>query len=111
MDNKEREIKIGNYLIKKTLGKGTFGKVKLGIFLPKNKKVAVKILEKRRLKEEDDIVRLKREIEMLSQFNHPNVIAVSEIFESNDAYFTVIEYCERGESFNYIVEHRRISEE
>ena len=111
VDNKEREIKIGNYLIKKTLGKGTFGKVKLGIFLPKNKKVAVKILEKRRLKEEDDIVRLKREIEMLSQFNHPNVIAVSEIFESNDAYFTVIEYCERGELFNYIVEHRRISEE
>ena len=110
VDNKEREIKIGNYLIKKTLGKGTFGKVKLGIFLPKNKKVAVKILEKRRLKEEDDIVRLKREIEMLSQFNHPNVIAVSEIFESNDAYFTVMEYCEGGELFNYIVEHRRLSE-
>ena len=111
VDNKEREIKIGNYLIKKTLGKGTFGKVKLGIFLPKNKKVAVKILEKRRLKEEYDIIRLKREIEILSQFNHPNVIGAFEIFESNDAYFTVIEYCERGELFNYIVEHRRISEE
>ena len=48
----EREIRIGNYLIKKTLGRGTFGKVKLGIYLPKNKKVAIKILEKKKLKEE-----------------------------------------------------------
>ena len=108
---KEREIKIGNYLIKKTLGKGTFGKVKLGIFLPKNKKVAVKILEKKRLKDEDDEIRLKREFEMLQQFSHPNVITVSEIFESEDAYFTIMEYCDGGELFNYIVINKYLSEE
>ena len=108
---KEKEIRIGNYLIKKTLGKGTFGKVKLGIFLPKNKKVAVKILEKKKLKEEDDLIRLKREFDMLSQFNHPNVISVSEIFESKDAYFTVMEYCEGGELFNFIVANKYLSEE
>ena len=107
----ENEIRIGNYLIKKTLGKGTFGKVKLGIYLPRNKKVAIKILEKRKLKEEDDIIRLKREFEMLSQFNHPNVITVSEIFESSEAYFTVMEYCEGGELFNYIVTNKYLSEE
>ena len=108
---KEKQIKIGNYLIKKTLGKGTFGKVKLGIYLPKKKKVAIKILEKRRLKEEDDLVRLKREFEILSLFNHPNVIIVSEIFETSDAYFTVMEYCEGGELFNYIVKNKFLSEE
>jgi len=108
---KEKEIKIGNYLIKKTLGKGTFGKVKLGIYLPRNKKVAIKILEKNRIKEEDDRIRLKREFEMLSQFNHPNVITVSEIFESDQEYFTVMEYCEGGELFNYIVVNKCLSEE
>ena len=46
--NEEKEVKIGKYLIKKTLGKGTFGKVKLGIYLPNKKKVAIKILEKKR---------------------------------------------------------------
>ena len=108
---KEREIKIGNYLIKKTLGRGTFGKVKLGIYLPKNKKVAIKILEKKRLKEEDDIIRLKREFEILTLFNHPNVIIVSEIFETSEAYFTVMEYCEEGELFHYIVKNKCLSEE
>ena len=108
---KENEIKIGNYLIKKTLGKGTFGKVKLGIYLPRNQKVAIKILEKRKIREEDDLIRLKREFEMLSQFNHPNVITVSEIFESPEAYFTVMEFCEGGELFNYIVANKYLSEE
>ena len=109
--NEEKEMKIGNYLIKKTIGKGTFGKVKLGIYLPRHKKVAIKVLEKKRLKEEDDIIRLKREFEMLSQFNHPNVITVSEIFETNYAYFTVMELCEGGELFNYIVMNNVLSEE
>ena len=109
--NKENEIRIGNYIITKTLGKGTFGKVKLGIYIPRNKKVAIKIIEKRKIKEEDDIIRLKREFEMLSQFNHPNVITVSEIFESNEAYFTVMEYCEGGELFNYIISNKYLSEE
>ena len=109
--NKEKEIIIGNYLIKKTLGKGTFGKVKLGIYLPRNQKVAIKILEKRKIREEDDLIRLKRELEMLSQFNHPNVITVSEIFESPEAYFTVMEFCEGGELFNYIVANKYLSEE
>ena len=111
LENNEKEVKIGNYLIEKTLGKGTFGKVKLGIYLPKNRKVAIKILEKNKLKEEDDIIRLKREFEMLSQFNHPNLITVSEIFETKDAYFTVMEFCEGGELFNYIVQNKYLSEE
>ena len=37
LENKDKEIKIGNYLIKKTLGKGTFGKVKLAIYIPEKK--------------------------------------------------------------------------
>ena len=107
----EKEIKIGNYIIKKTLGKGTFAKVKLAIQLPKRNKVAIKIIEKKRLEEEDDIIRLKREFEMLTKFNNPNVISVTEIFESNNAYFTVMEFCEGGELFNYIVENRILSDE
>ena len=108
---KEKDIKIGNYIIKKTLGKGTFAKVKLAIQLPKKKKVAIKIIEKRILQEEDDIIRLKREFEMLTKFNNPNIISVTEIFESDSAYFTVMEFCEGGELFNYIVENKVLSEE
>ena len=106
----EKECKIGNYLIKKTLGKGTFGKVKLGIYIPTQEKVAIKILEKSKIIEKDDEIRVKREFEMLTLFNHPNVILVAEIFENSGSFFSVMEYCEGGELFNYIVRNRRLSQ-
>ena len=110
-EEEEKEYTIGNYLIKGTLGQGTFGKVKLGIYLPNKEKVAVKILEKDRIIEKDDEIRVKREFDMLAKFNHPNVILVAEIFESCNSYFSVMEYCEGGELFNYIVNKQKLSEE
>ena len=107
----EKDYTIGNYLIKRTLGQGTFGKVKLGIYLPNKEKVAVKILEKDRIIEKDDEIRVRREFDMLAKFNHPNVILVAEIFESSSSYYSVMEYCEGGELFNYIVKNQRLSEE
>ena len=111
MSEKEKEYKIGKYLIKRTLGRGTFGKVKLGIYLPTKEKVAIKILEKSKIREKDDEIRVQREFEMLTKFNHINLILVAEIFESYDAFYTVMEYCEGGELFNYIVKKRKLSEE
>ena len=107
----ETEYTIGNYLIKRTLGQGTFGKVKLGIYLPNKEKVAVKILEKEKIIEKDDEIRVRREFEMLAKFNHPNVILVAEIFESSNSFYSVMEYCEGGELFNYIVKNQRLNEE
>ena len=105
------EYKIGQYLIQKTIGQGTFGKVKLGIYIPTKEKVAIKILEKEKMTEKDDEIRVKREFDMLKEFNHPNVIMVTEIFESVDSFYSVMEFCEGGELFNYIVEKKRIPED
>ena len=107
----DREYKIGNYMVKYTLGQGTFGKVKLGVYIPNDEKVAIKILEKNRITEKDDEIRVKREFDMLAQFCHPNVILVAEIFESEDSYYSVMEFCEGGELFNYIVKKNWLSED
>ena len=107
---KYNEYKIGDYIIKKTLGKGTFGKVKLGIHIPSGDKVAIKILEHSKIKEKDDEIRVKREFEMIQIFNHPNVILVTEIFAYRDSYYIVMDYCEGGELFNYIVKKHRLNE-
>ena len=107
---KEKEYVIANYLIKSTLGQGNFAKVKLGIFLPDKEKFAIKILQKNEILEKDDETRVKREFDMLSKFNHINVILVSEIFESDENYYTIMEYCEGGELFDYIVKNRYLSE-
>lgn len=65
---------IGHYTLSKTLGEGTFGKVKLGTHNLTRERVAVKILEKRRIVDVSDIERVTREIHILKLIRHPNII-------------------------------------
>ena len=104
------EYIINNYLIKKTLGEGNFGKVKLGIYLPTKEKFAIKILQKNKIQGKNDETRLKREFIMLSKFNHINVISIEDFFESEENYYSIMEYCEGGELFNYIMKKKYLSE-
>lgn len=52
---KEKGNRIGNYVLGKTIGEGTFGKVKLAIHLPTGEKVAVKILVKSKIIDVADV--------------------------------------------------------
>ena len=58
----------------KSLGQGTFGKVRLGTHLITGEKVAIKILEKDKIKDQSDVERVTREIHILKIVRHPNVI-------------------------------------
>ena len=108
---KDKDFYIGNYLIKKTLGQGTFGKVKMGIYLPTGEKVAIKILEKDAITENEIKVLVKREFDIVVKFNHPNVIFVEEIFETNYHYYCVMEYCSGGDLYNYIIKKRKLNDD
>lgn len=70
---------IGNYRIEKTIGEGTFGKVKLGVHIPSEEQVAIKILEKERIQDKEDLNRIAREINILKKLNHPNIIKIYDV--------------------------------
>ena len=107
---KQREQILGDYIIKQTIGKGTFSKVKLGIHKRSGATVAIKILDKSKIVEKDDFERIVREIQMLSEMNNEHVIKVYQIFEDENNYLIIMEYCEGGELFNYIVKKQKLSE-
>lgn len=65
---------IGHYVVGKSLGSGTFGKVRIGTHTITGEKVAIKILEKDRIKDKGDVERVTREINILKKVRHPNVI-------------------------------------
>jgi len=67
-------ICLFSFLIGRSLGQGTFGKVRLGTHLITGEKVAIKILEKDKIKDESDVQRVTREIHILKIVRHPNVI-------------------------------------
>lgn len=58
----------------KTLGEGTFGKVKLATHILTGEKVAIKMLEKQKIVDQSDIERVTREIQILKQVRHPNLV-------------------------------------
>ena len=102
---------IDEYLIKETIGKGTFSTVKLGEHIKTKKKVAIKILNKAKIKANEDLIRIKREIKILQMMNHPNIIKTYKIIENDKNYFIIMEYCQGGELFNYIVDKEKLDED
>ena len=108
--SKKKEILIGDYILKHTIGKGTFSRVKLGINRNTGEKVAIKILDKKKIVEKADLERILREMKMLSELDNEHIIKVYQIYENENHYLIIMEYCEGGELFNYIVEKQRLSE-
>jgi len=108
--NIKRRI-IGNYFIEKSIGEGTFGKVKLGTHTLTGQKVAIKILEKERITDVSDVERVAREIHILKMIRHPNIIQLYEIIETPKQLYLIMEYASRGELFDYIVKHKRLKED
>jgi 5'-AMP-activated protein kinase catalytic alpha subunit len=70
-------------LVGRDLGKGTFGKVRVGTHLLTDEKVAVKILEKDKIVDAADAERVSREIQILKILRHPVVVQLYEIIESD----------------------------
>ena len=65
--------------------------------------VAVKVLEKSRSKDKKDVERISREIKILKQLHHPNVVQIYEIIETENDLYLVMEFVQGGELFDLIV--------
>lgn len=105
--NQQKESTGKKFQILKELGKGSFGKVKEALHLLSGEKVAIKIMEKSQIKKEDDQDRVAREIKILSKVNHPNIIQLYDITETDSNYYFVMECAEKGELSYYIEKQDR----
>eukprot|EP00920_Eleutheroschizon_duboscqi_P015318 GHVT01035402.1.p1 GENE.GHVT01035402.1~~GHVT01035402.1.p1 ORF type:complete len:111 (+),score=5.39 GHVT01035402.1:1254-1586(+) len=69
----------GPYVLGATIGEGTFGKVKLGCHTLTKERVAVKILEKKKILNDADWQRVSRETRILKSMRHPHVVQLYEV--------------------------------
>lgn len=108
---KSVSVKIGPYYLGKTLGIGSFGKVKLAEHELCGQNVAVKILNRKKIKILKMKEKVKREIDILKLFMHPHIIRLYEVINTPSDIFVVTEYITGGELFDYIIERGRLSED
>ena len=94
-------INSTEYEIIKQLGEGGYGKVYLVLNNLDNMNYALKEFP---IKGEtkDKIQEIKNEAEILSKFNHKNIVKYYESFENDDKFFILMEYCD-GQNLSNII--------
>ncbi|CAF3634686.1 unnamed protein product [Rotaria sp. Silwood1] len=104
-----RQMKIGKYLLDRTIGKGNFAVVKLATHCETQQKVAIKIIDKSRL-DPSDHKKLEREIAVMKSLVHPYIIRLYEVMESKNLIYLVTEYAANGELLDLLIREKRLSE-
>ncbi|KAL4333003.1 hypothetical protein GQ457_07G036260 [Hibiscus cannabinus] len=103
--------RVGKYEMGRTLGEGTFAKVKFARNSETGEPVAIKILDKDKVLKHKMAEQIKREIATMKLIQHPNVVRLYEVMGSKTKIFIVLEFVTGGELFDKIVNNGRMRED
>ncbi|GMI81618.1 CBL-interacting protein kinase 3, SNF1-RELATED PROTEIN KINASE 3.17 [Hibiscus trionum] len=103
--------RVGKYEMGRTLGEGTFAKVKFARNSETGEPVAIKILDKEKVLKHKMAEQIKREIATMKLIKHPNVVRLYEVMGSKTKIFIVLEFITGGELFDKIVNNGRMRED
>ncbi|XP_033717930.1 serine/threonine-protein kinase SIK3 isoform X4 [Tursiops truncatus] len=101
--------RIGCYEIDRTIGKGNFAVVKRATHLVTKAKVAIKIIDKTQL-DEENLKKIFREVQIMKMLCHPHIIRLYQVMETERMIYLVTEYASGGEIFDHLVAHGRMAE-
>ncbi|CAM0951384.1 unnamed protein product [Alopecurus aequalis] len=102
-----RKLVLGQYELGRMLGQGSFAKVYYGRDLHDGQSVAIKVIDKARLRKTEGMVeQLRREISIMRMVRHPNVVGIKEVLASRERVFVVMEYARGGELFAKVARGR-----
>ncbi|ANQ09534.1 Serine/threonine-protein kinase [Plasmodium coatneyi] len=108
---KNKELKK-EYIITKQIGKGTFGKVCLGIHIHTHEIVAIKILNKKKLQKLISYEKIMKEIKIHEQMDHNHICKLYEAYEDGKNIYMILEYVPNGDLLTYVCKKKkRINED
>ncbi|KAK7125646.1 hypothetical protein R3I93_021121 [Phoxinus phoxinus] len=103
--------KVGNYLIGRKLGEGSFAKVWEGLHTTTGEKVAVKVIDKRKIRKDSYVSKnMRREGQIQQMIRHPYITQLLDILETENSYYLVMELCPGGNLMNQINAKKRLDE-
>ncbi|XP_026994630.1 serine/threonine-protein kinase SIK3 homolog isoform X5 [Tachysurus fulvidraco] len=101
--------RVGYYELERTIGKGNFAVVKLATHVITKAKVAIKIVDKTQL-DDDNLKKIFREVQIMKMLRHPHIIRLYQVMETERMIYLVTEYASGGEIFDHLVAHGRMAE-
>ncbi|KAF2758762.1 Pkinase-domain-containing protein [Pseudovirgaria hyperparasitica] len=110
-DRRSKETRFGDYILGQTLGEGEFGKVKMGWKKEGGVQVAIKLIRRDALGTNPSrLPKIYREISILRGLQHPNIVRLHEMVETERHIGIILEYASGGELFDYILTHRYLKD-
>ncbi|SBS86604.1 serine/threonine protein kinase KIN, putative (KIN) [Plasmodium ovale curtisi] len=101
---------VGHYIITGKIGKGTFGKVCLGIHMYTCEIVAIKILNKKKLLHLISYEKIMKEIKIHKNIEHNHICRFYEVHESKNNLYMILEYLPNGDLLTYVYKNENINE-
>ena len=101
---------IAQFTFGDKIGEGTFGIVRKATHILTGESVAIKILDKTKLKTPTDKTRLEREISILKHLHHPNIINLYQVINTNYTIYLIQEYVCGKELLSHIISKRKLNE-
>ncbi|XP_020265841.1 CBL-interacting serine/threonine-protein kinase 21-like isoform X2 [Asparagus officinalis] len=89
--------RIGKYQLGRTIGEGTFAKVKLAVDSESGQFVAVKVIDKKMILKKKLMYQVKREISTMKLLHHPNIVKIYEVIATKTKIYLVMEYISGGQ--------------
>ncbi|XP_029451351.1 hormonally up-regulated neu tumor-associated kinase homolog A-like [Rhinatrema bivittatum] len=103
--------RVGNYLVGKMINKGSFAKVMEGLHIPTGQKVAMKVIDKKKAKQDSYVLKnMKREPRIHQMIKHPNIVQLYETLETENSYYLVMELCLGGDLMDRICDKKKLEE-
>ncbi|XP_031487220.1 CBL-interacting protein kinase 24-like [Nymphaea colorata] len=102
--------KVGKYEVGRTIGEGTFAKVKFAKNTDTGEGVAMKVLAKSSILKHKMVDQIKMEISIMKLVRHPNIVRLHEVLASQTKIYIILEFVTGGELFDKIVHQGRLSE-
>ncbi|KAG5178015.1 kinase-like domain-containing protein [Tribonema minus] len=97
------KLKVGKYILLKTIGTGSSSEVKLGQNSHTGEKVAVKVMSKDWIQSRGLAAAVTQEINLMSTLKHPNVVELKEVMNSSTNVYMVLEWVRGRELYEEIV--------
>ncbi|XP_069126320.1 uncharacterized protein [Argopecten irradians] len=107
----DKKKKVGNYILGRTIGEGSFAKVRHGFHVLAREKVAVKVVSKKAILLRDYVRKnVHREAVVLQKLQHPNIVRMFEVMETENTYYIVLEYADGGDFMKYLSAKKYLTE-
>lgn len=92
LNGKHKGFRLGNYRLKRKLGRGGMSTVYLAEHALMKREAAIKVLPRKRVEDSSYLARFHREAQAAAALDHPNIVRIYDVASDGNTHFIAMEF-------------------